>query len=233
MQITKNNWAMPDNDPIMRETYESTNINRTMAMMPIDKKQVALDCGAHIGVWSKKLSKLFNQVHSFEPVARHWECFEHNLQGISNVKLHKTALGNHIHSQQPMKICLYNGGRSSMEERRLNRKITPREKMIEVNIVQLDVYYEEKVFNRVDFIKIDVEGYELTLLKGAKKILTECNPTIYMEDFNRVNNSPNNAGQYLIDTFGFKQITTLPGHLGPNKHPNFIFRKETNANIQT
>ncbi len=227
MKITKNNWAMPDNDPVMRETYEATNIKKTMAMTQ-GANMVALDCGGHIGVWSKKLSKLFNQVHSFEPVPRHIECFEHNLRDINNVKLHKTALGDYFGTGQPMKICLYNGGRSSMEKMRLNRKITSRERMIAVDITTLDSFYEKKEFTRVDFIKIDVEGFELTLLKGAKKILTECNPTIYMEDFKRSANNPKNAGQYLIDTFGFKQIAALPGHLGANKPANFVFRKETN-----
>ncbi len=226
MRMASNTWAMPDNDPVMKESYEATNINKTMALMTNQTKAVALDLGAHIGVWSKKLSKFFGQVHSFEPVPRHLECFEHNLKGINNVKLHKVALGNHIHSEQPMKICLYNGGRSSMEQRRLNRKITDRERMITVPITRLDMYYETGVFTDVNFIKIDVEGYEIKLLQGAEKILTECNPTIYMEDFARANGNTWNAGQYLIDNFNFRQIATMPGHLGPTKHPNFVFRKE-------
>lgn len=221
MKINQNNFATPDLETVMKENYEAKNIEQVIEIVKERKgTKLALDCGAHIGVWSRKLAQHFNQVISFEPVPRHYECFEHNLQAYDNVQLHKTALGDTAVEKQDMKLCLYNTGRSSMESRRLNRKITDREEIIQVDVITLD----SLLLKDIDFIKIDVEGFEQQLLKGGENTLLYNDPVIYMEDFKRANGNPDNAGAYLED-LGYVEIGAFPGHLGPNKLPNYLYAK--------
>ena len=216
-----NNFAVPDNETVMKESYEASNIQKVIDIVKQKKNtKLAIDCGAHIGVWSKKLAQHFDQVKSFEPVPRHYECFRHNLRDFDNVELYTDALGAKGASAVDMKLCLYNTGRSSMESMRVKRKITTREEMIKVDVITLDML----MIKDIDFIKIDVEGFEQQLLHGARNTLEHNSPIIYMEDFKRANNNPDNAGAYL-EQLGYTEINAFPGHLGPKKLPNYLYAK--------
>ena len=52
----------------------------------------------------------------------------------------------------------------------------------------MDIFCEEKEIKRLDFIKIDTDGHELEVLKGARKVITKFRPTIIFE-----------AGLYLME----------------------------------
>lgn len=43
-----------------------------------------------------------------------------------------------------------------------------------VNVYKLDDYCREKAISKIDFLKIDVEGFELEVLKGAKEMINNC-----------------------------------------------------------
>ena len=71
-------------------------------------------------------------------------------------------------------------------------------------------------YNDVDFIKIDVEGWEPKVLRGAKKTIDRCNPVICVEI-----NKGDNESQWLLESWGYelKEIDHLQGH-------DFIFVRE-------
>ena len=50
-----------------------------------------------------------------------------------------------------------------------------------VEVQTLDAYAMERNLNRIDFIKLDVEGYELECLKGAHSTIDKFSPTILFE----------------------------------------------------
>src|SRR6185369_13709129 len=55
--------------------------------------RVAVDVGAHVGLWSMQLVKRFAHLHAFEPVAAHRDCFARNVDG-QRVLMHGCALGS-------------------------------------------------------------------------------------------------------------------------------------------
>lgn len=127
--------------------------------------RVAIDIGGHVGLWSFNLGHAFNYVHAFEPMQAHRECFQQNVQ-MENVILHEEALGDregfvHIESEAGS-----SGNAHVRDGVPGSIRMTP-----------LDAHE----IREVDFIKIDCEGYELNVLRGAEKTITMWAPVIIVE----------------------------------------------------
>ena len=54
-------------------------------------------------------------------------------------------------------------------------------KQIETEIIPLDEYVQDNDLSRLDFVKCDVEGYELQALKGMKRLFSEFTPQLSIE----------------------------------------------------
>lgn len=148
-----------------RGTYQ---IRKWRACLPhIKQFRVAVDVGAHVGLWSMQMVKHFRTVCAFEPVQQFRECYQANLDG-HNVLLYHCALGAQS-GRVAMKIPLLESGLDTG-----GTHVVPGD---EVEMRTLD----EFDFNEVDFLKVDCEGYELEVLKGAKDTLVRCRPCVIVE----------------------------------------------------
>jgi hypothetical protein len=59
--------------------------------------------------------------------------------------------------------------------------VTVARKVIKVPVTTIDVYAGRNNIDKVDFIKIDVEGGELAVLKGGRNVLNKCRPIVMCE----------------------------------------------------
>jgi FkbM family methyltransferase len=124
----------------------------------------ALDIGGHIGLWAINMLDDFEHVEVFEPTARHRECFVKNIKA-DNVALYPFACGEE-------------SGRVSMGTPRADQTghtvVVPGD---DVERVVLDDYQ----FRDVDFIKIDVEGYEAYVVRGLESTIKLNKPVVILE----------------------------------------------------
>lgn len=67
-----------------------------------------------------------------------------------------------------------------------------------VKIISLD----ELNLPKVDFVKIDVEGFELEVLKGMKKVIADSSPTLYIEIFEKNISAANR----LLENYGYSLV---------------------------
>ncbi len=162
------------------------------AMLFVEKRRRAIDIGAHVGLWSRWLVDFFEKVDAFEPIKEHAELFERNVVG-NRWRLHNVALGSEARS---VGMKLYSGdtGRSHVCGTG------------QTQMVRLDAFG----FEDVDLIKIDVEGYELQVLRGAERTLLECKPIIIIEQrgcevLNFGEGDPDQAMDYLL-SLGMRRI---------------------------
>ena len=158
-------------------------------MKQINKKNVALDIGAHVGIWSKRLAKEFTKVIAFEPIPQHIECWKANMVE-RNVVLNKVAISDKV-GTATMKYINYFTGMSTLhynaEEMEIEFKKLTKEKVIQepINVSVETNTIDSYDFNNVDFIKMDVEGHELEALKGAENTIRKFKPPIYIEIVNK------------------------------------------------
>ena len=158
-------------------------------MKQIYKRNTALDIGAHVGIWSKRLASEFSDVVSFEPIPQHIECWIRNVKN-DNVVLNKVAISDKI-GTATMKYINYFTGLSTLhynaedmdyEFKRLTKeKILQKPEDVIVETKTIDSYN----FHNVDFIKMDVEGHELEALTGAENTIRKYMPSIYIEISNK------------------------------------------------
>ena len=132
-----------------------------------------LDIGANVGVITSGMSRLVGSqgcVTAFEPDFRLFSCLKKNIQcnGLQNVRLFNLALGARKQSMR-LKRSRYNSG---------DNHVISREGEIESDEVEIEVdRLDSVVKGHVDFIKIDVQGYELFVFKGMTNLL-EANPQL-------------------------------------------------------
>jgi FkbM family methyltransferase len=126
----------------------------------------------------------FNKVVAFEPAPATYDRLSNNIQlnRLDHVTAERKALGENpgsaklfVLSNRPGENSLY-----AQQESLASQEETSREQTI-VKITSLDEYAKEHNLGNVDFIKIDVEGHEIPLLKGALKTIGDWHPSIYAE----------------------------------------------------
>ena len=149
-----------------KRLYQPQHIDRCFHHIK-NRKDTAIDIGGHCGFWSFYLGGNFKKVYAFEPVEIFRECFKKNIPH-GNVELLPVALGNE-NGFVSMNVELENTGAThvSSNTNDLNK----------VELKKLDDYE----LTDVDFIKIDVEGYENQVVLGAKETLLRNKPIIIVE----------------------------------------------------
>jgi FkbM family methyltransferase len=163
--------------PIYRPLYrafknQADRTERKLLLRYLDVGSVAVDAGANIGVYSEFLSRCVGStgsVHSFEPDPDNFRHLHATLRQTHNVHLQKLALGD-----RTGEATLFISGRLNVDHRTYPTANEPR-KSITIRSVRLDDYFPPGT--KVDFIKMDIQGYEYHALKGATRVLTE-NPNI-------------------------------------------------------
>ena len=129
---------------------------------------VVVDAGANIGVYSEFLSRCVGPngvVHSFEPCPDNFMRLRCATRKLPNVSLCPAAVG-----ERSGETMLYVSDNLNVDHRAYVTEGNPR-RALQVGMVALDDYF--KPGERVDLLKLDVQGYELHALQGAKRILNE------------------------------------------------------------
>ena len=168
---TDNKICIPDGDHWHEwsANYEKDEFDETMHH--ITKWDVALDVGAHVGIWSRNLVEKFKNIYAFEPVPKHIECWKQNMSQCDFTHfLNTVALGDENVINE-MYVPIMNSGMASLVWP------TPDTQTIEIETRTLDSYE----FDQVDFIKIDVEGFEINVLRGAENTIRKHKPVMFIE----------------------------------------------------
>lgn len=141
-------------------------------LVPADK--IAIDVGGSVGTYSFHLSRLAKSVVVFEPNPQlHWRFPKMSLP---NARLERVAL-----SDKPGKATLRvptdmrKHGLASLEAHLVTKE--PDAQQYDVEVRTLDSYK----FENVGFIKIDTEGHEEAVLRGAVDLIARCHPTFLIE----------------------------------------------------
>lgn len=159
---------------------------------------VVADIGANIGLHSFCLKGLYPdlEIIAFDPSPFSWKYMELSVKynKIQSIRIEKIAL-----SDKNGTMSLFNWGEESSADSLENtgrvEGVTPRK--IEVPVARLDDIGD---LPHVTVIKMDCEGAELSILKGARRMIESNKPLILLE-FNKYNMRPFNVEPEQIYTF--------------------------------
>ena len=129
---------------------------------------VAVDAGANIGIYSQFLARCVGPagvVYSFEPAPENFERLRAAARGFPNMRILQAALG-----ERSGKSELYLSDTLNVDHRTyVSHKVSGR--TVQIEMVALDDYFPTG--QRVDLIKMDIQGYELHALRGAGRVLAD------------------------------------------------------------
>lgn len=154
-------------NPLYRNkgTYQWAKLEAALAECG-ERREHAVDVGAHVGLWSRVLSYEFRSVTAFEPIPHYGDCFRRNLHLRSRVKLHRIGLGE---ATGTMRFSLAADGEGSAS-------LTP-EGEFEVEVRRLD----DMLLEPVDLLKVDCEGAELGVIRGGERMIRRDKPVVIIE----------------------------------------------------
>ncbi|HLT74349.1 MAG TPA: FkbM family methyltransferase [Ohtaekwangia sp.] len=138
---------------------------------------VVLDVGTNLGYTALRLAKKVadGSVVGFEPDPQNFTLCQKNLaaNNFRNLQVHNVGLGaSRKTAIMETRVSFNRGGN------RINENVADGQR-IEVHM--LDEYFPSLGVPRVDLMKIDVEGYELQVLRGAERIISEYRPRLFVE----------------------------------------------------
>jgi FkbM family methyltransferase len=158
-----------------------------------------VDIGAHVGQYTLLTAGLGASVHSFEPNPQTFQLLQYNVQAnaLTNVRLNQVALAD------VSKVATIQAGPADNIGTCSLGIVRNSKNHFVVQCQSLDSYIEENRITDVHVIKIDVEGSELHVLRGAQGVLSRSKPQIIIE-FEERNQcrfgfSCSQLGQFLTD----------------------------------
>lgn len=145
-----------------------------------------VDVGANIGVVSLLLAKEYpnRRIFSLEPAPSTFAALQRNvaLNGVENISLNQIALSDTV-GEIPFNAEPADRGNSRLAGDGIARIATQGiSDRVMVQTTTLDTFAEEHGLKEIGLLKIDVEGFEATVLRGARQVLQRRLPElIFME----------------------------------------------------
>lgn len=156
------------------------------------KDPVVFDVGANVGFVSLLLSQIKGiTIYSFEPVSLTFECLKKNVEQNNTEMIHPFHIG---FSDQEQHLFI---GPPSGDQHARYKKGNKKTGLYSVHASQagrdaktfgeiarfttMDIFCEKNQIKRLDYIKIDVEGHEINVLKGGMNVLKKFQPVCQVE----------------------------------------------------
>ncbi len=189
-----------------------------------------VDVGANTGLYTLFAAKKIGptgRVLAFEPSSREYETLEQNIavNALKNVRAIKRAVSNRDGEVELLVASLKNSGHNTLGK--FGYAATFPEGTERVGVEQLDNFLSRERYERVDVIKMDVEGAELAALQGAMDTLRRLHPALLVEISDRTLEHQGASSREVLDLlasegyrfYGFDEQTGFPRPL--ERKPRF------------
>ncbi|MCH7936272.1 MAG: FkbM family methyltransferase [Proteobacteria bacterium] len=184
----------------------------------IDSEGVILDIGGHAGQYAKLFARMarHGRVYSFEPSS--YACsilrLAIRINGFSNIHLVAKGLSDQTGSQilnTPLKDSgTFRYGLAHMGE--IDRAGPYHHQ--EVPVTTIDRFAADEGLRRLDFIKMDVQGWEMRILEGGTQTITRYRPVMLVElvdeQLSQVGDSLK-AAWGLLESWGYRAAICIDG----------------------
>jgi FkbM family methyltransferase len=165
--------------------YDTRNIRSVLRL--IEPHWVILDVGANIGFWSVPLARALKEsgrLHCFEPVPSNFRLLTANVEGncvAATVHVHQLGLSDRSGTVQISLREDFAGGSETGNAAIVIDGDDSRFQCVRVEVRSLDDLFDSLALNRLDFMKLDIEGHEHKFLAGAAQTIARFRPILLME----------------------------------------------------
>lgn len=164
-------WAIPEKETFIRQHLDHVLAevkHLDVALPHVSMFATAVDAGANTGFWTGAMSRHFQRVIAFEPAPDAYQCLRRNTVSAPHVELWRAGLSDvfgisHIGDDLSRPGNL---GARYLQEKGEACMVMP------LDALQI---------NDLGLLKVDVEGYELWVLKGARDTIKRCRPVVILE----------------------------------------------------
>ncbi len=219
-----------------RPTYQQTKYAAALNHLPAHARGLALDVGAHAGLWSMQMMQDFDFVAAVEPVVEHAACWLRNVGGISDEVTayqsceHSAATAVGLNANARCRLFRVAVGAAPRDRVELitapsssgDTFIRPEGAVATPGLVHAETVrmftVDELALPEgvpVNLFKIDCEGYEIEVLRGARGLISRDRPVIVVEQKpgkgRQFGFSDTDAVEYLKSTHGYEVAREISG----------------------
>jgi FkbM family methyltransferase len=206
---------------LRRGQYDAQVPERDLLRQLIPEGAVTLDIGANLGVYTRILSAIVGPrgcVHAFEPVPSTYMMLVHNVRRFQHANV---VTYNAVVTERSgvAEIVLPPKGLRSIYWAHLRHDQDADGETVHVQALALDDIAD--AFARLDFLKSDVEGAELFVLRGAEQLLMRRRPMLLLETGDSCRNfgyEPQQVFDWLEER-GWRRQALGGATRGTGKHP--------------
>lgn len=180
--IKVGNWWFLEEDPNRKSNADckwgepTFNVDMILEIEKYFKNRSrvhALDIGANIGFMTSYFGKRWENTTAFEPTPSIFKCLKKNCEGHNNIDLKNFAI-----SDQTGDLLFAINPKSEINQLISSKNVLKKNwSAIKVPTVKID----DLKFSNIDMIKIDVEGHEFNVIKGAENTIKNQRPLIAIE----------------------------------------------------
>ena len=155
------------------------NYEKILYLKEISKNDMVIDLGANIGFYSELFGELVRdrgKVLCFEPVPLNFNLLQTNVAHLSWVECYHLAVGK----KNEIKNIIFSES-NLQKSTLLENNNLENTQSLKIEVVKVDDFITKHGLKRVDFIKCDVEGYELEALQGMNALLKRFKPKLSIE----------------------------------------------------
>ena len=145
----------------------------------LEEDFVVFDIGANIGVFTCFAANLVKKgkVFAFEPVSMVFNILKKNTESYMNIEIFQLGLGSREETKEIL-IRTWNPGYSTITDSAIQRPKESFDIKENIKISKLDNIVNKLNLEKINFIKIDVEGYEIEVLKGSIETINKFRPIL-------------------------------------------------------
>ncbi len=211
--------------------YEKPSLLLMKDILSKIKEPVVLDIGANIGHHSLFFSKFSKKVFSFEPYELVRKSIEQKIKTnkIENITIFPFGLSDKDETLNYYEPNSHNNGTGSF----INNftLVNNSKSSLKLQLYKGDTFIFNNKITKVDFIKIDVEGFERNVLLGLKQTLERFRPIVVIEYSTGTHNSFLENNQTLMDVFPSNYSVKKIKEIGTSKYALVDFDKIEDCNL--
>jgi FkbM family methyltransferase len=172
MRLNPSEWVQ--REIVKHGCYDGINIGKLLEFLP--EGGVFFDIGSNIGAFSFNACRKASIVYAFDATEETYNRFQKMIDEneIQNISLFLNA----VHSVDGETVKIYTRDAANLGA---NSMFGTGSVANTVQTITLDSFAKQQNLQRLDVIKIDIEGNELNAFKGATEVLARFRPVIFCE----------------------------------------------------